>query len=72
MPSLSTHEVFVSDPVREQYEALPYPPRDPRDEAKRLVIGSPSHLAELNHRALPDYFRSLRAGQHRHSGDRPG
>ena len=27
----------MSDPVHEHYEALPYPPRDPRDEAKRLV-----------------------------------
>jgi SAM-dependent methyltransferase len=39
----------MTDPVHAQYEALPYPPRDPRDEVKRLVIGSPSHLAELNH-----------------------
>ncbi len=35
--------------VREQYEAYPYPARDPRDEAKRLITGSPSHLDELNH-----------------------
>ena len=32
-----------------QYEAYPYPQRDPRDEAKRLVIGSPSHLREIDH-----------------------
>ncbi|WP_426954962.1 class I SAM-dependent methyltransferase [Muricoccus radiodurans] len=32
-----------------QYEALPYPARDPRDEAKRLVVGSPSHLLEVDH-----------------------
>ena len=32
-----------------QYEAYPYPKRDPRDEAKRLVIGSPSHLREIDH-----------------------
>ncbi len=31
-----------------QYEAYPYPKRDPRDEAKRLVIGSPSHLREID------------------------
>jgi SAM-dependent methyltransferase len=44
-----------------QYEAYPYPQRDPRDEAKRLIIGSPSHLREVDHwvfgarrsRALP-------------------
>lgn len=32
-----------------QYEAYPYPKRDPRDEAKRLVVGSPSHLREIDH-----------------------
>ncbi len=32
-----------------QYEAYPYPKRDPREEAKRLVIGSPSHLREIDH-----------------------
>jgi SAM-dependent methyltransferase len=32
-----------------QYEAMPYPKRDPRDEAKRLVIGSPGHLREIDH-----------------------
>jgi SAM-dependent methyltransferase len=32
-----------------QYEAYPYPARDPREEAKRLVIGSPSHLREVDH-----------------------
>ncbi len=51
-----------------QYEAYPYPQRDPRDEAKRLVIGSPSHLREIDHwvfgatrsRATP--LRALVAG----------
>jgi SAM-dependent methyltransferase len=37
------------DNVRAQYEALPYPPRDPRDEAIRLITGTPSHLLEVNH-----------------------
>ena len=32
-----------------QYEAYPYPARDPREEAKRLVVGSPSHLREVDH-----------------------
>ncbi len=32
-----------------QYEAYPYPERDPRDEARRLIIGSPSHLREIDH-----------------------
>lgn len=32
-----------------QYEAYPYPPRDPRDEAKRLIVGSPGHLREIDY-----------------------
>ncbi len=32
-----------------QYEAYPYPRRDPRDEAKRLIVGSPGHLLEIDH-----------------------
>jgi SAM-dependent methyltransferase len=54
--------------VLAQYEAYPYPAREPRDEAKRLITGSPSALAEVNHYlfagrhdfALP--FRALVAG----------
>ena len=58
----------MSDPVRQQYELLPYPARDPRDEAKRLIEGSPSHLLELNHylfagaRDFAKPFRALVAG----------
>ena len=37
------------DAVRLQYETYPYPERDPADEARRLVVGSPSHLLEMNH-----------------------
>jgi len=37
------------DDVRAQYEALPYPPRDPREEAVRLITGTPSHILEVNH-----------------------
>lgn len=37
------------DDVQAQYEALPYPPRDPRDEAIRLITGTPSHILEINH-----------------------
>lgn len=58
----------MNDAVRAQYEAHPYPPRDPADEANRLVAGSPGHLLEINHFlfagkrdfALP--FRVLAAG----------
>lgn len=39
----------MTDAVRAQYEAYPYPARDPRDEDKRLLTGSPSHLDEINH-----------------------
>ncbi len=51
-----------------QYEAYPYPKRDPRDEARRLIIGSPSHLREIDHwvfqaaRPAPQPLRALVAG----------
>lgn len=32
-----------------QYEAYPYPKRDPREEARRLIVGSPGHLREIDH-----------------------
>ena len=35
--------------LAEQYEAYPYPRRDPRDEAKRLIVGSPGHLREIDY-----------------------
>lgn len=35
--------------VTDQYEALPYPARDPKDEKKRLITGSPSHPYEIDH-----------------------
>ncbi|MBV8094956.1 MAG: class I SAM-dependent methyltransferase, partial [Acetobacteraceae bacterium] len=31
-----------------QYEAYPYPQRDPKDEPKRLIVGSPGHLREID------------------------
>jgi SAM-dependent methyltransferase len=58
----------MSDKVRQQYELLPYPARDPREEAQRLIEGSPSHLLELNHylfagaRDFSRPFRALVAG----------
>lgn len=56
------------DTIRAQYEAYPYPARDPRDEKKRLIVGSPSWLDEVVHylfagrweEARP--FRALVAG----------
>ena len=48
----------TDDAVRQQYEELPYPARDPADEAKRLIVGSPSHLLEIEHYV----FAGRRAG----------
>ncbi|MEX1035167.1 MAG: methyltransferase [Sneathiella sp.] len=54
--------------VKRQYEVLPYPPRDPKDEKKRLIEGSPSHLDEINHylfagkRDFKRPFKALVAG----------
>ena len=54
--------------LRAHYEAYPYPPRDPADETKRLITGSPSHLDEVNHylfAGTADFtkpFRALIAG----------
>jgi SAM-dependent methyltransferase len=39
----------VTGRVREQYEAYPYPQRDPADEKKRLIVGSPSDMREIDH-----------------------
>lgn len=62
----------ASDPadaqLAAQYEAFPYPARDARDEAKRLVVGSPSHLREIDHwifggqRPASQPLRALMAG----------
>jgi SAM-dependent methyltransferase len=35
--------------LAQQYETYPYPARDPKEEAKRLIIGSPSHLREIDY-----------------------
>jgi SAM-dependent methyltransferase len=54
--------------LAEQYEAYPYPARNPREEAGRLLIGSPSHLREIDHwvfagrRGRPTPLRALVAG----------
>ena len=39
----------MSDPVAEQYEAYPYPARNPHEEKSRLIDGSPSNLKEVDH-----------------------
>ncbi|WP_408874684.1 class I SAM-dependent methyltransferase [Granulibacter bethesdensis] len=47
------YAIFMNDStdrhLADQYEAFPYPQRDPRDETKRLIIGSPSHLKEIDY-----------------------
>jgi SAM-dependent methyltransferase len=54
--------------VEAQYEAYPYPERDPADEARRLIVGSPSHPVEIDHylfagrRDWTKPFRALVAG----------
>ena len=35
--------------VKDQYEAFPYPERDPEDERTRLITGSPSDPREIDH-----------------------
>ncbi|KGM89234.1 Methylase involved in ubiquinone/menaquinone biosynthesis [Roseovarius mucosus DSM 17069] len=50
--------------VKAQYEAFPYPARDPADEAKRLITGSPSHVLEIDHflfQGRRDWSKPLRA-----------
>ncbi len=54
--------------VKAHYEALPYPARDPRDEDRRLIVGSPGNIHEINHylfagkRDFSKPFRVLIAG----------
>lgn len=54
----------MTESVRQHYESYPYPRRDPAEEADRLIIGSPSHLAEIDHylfRGASDLSRPFRA-----------
>ena len=54
--------------VKEQYEALPYPPRNPQDELKRLVKTDAENLVAINHNCFAgkqtfnNDFRVLVAG----------
>lgn len=54
--------------VQDQYDAYPYPERDPEEEKKRLITGSPSHPVEIDHflfsgkRDWSRPFRALVAG----------
>ena len=49
--------------VKQQYEELPYPPRNPADEARRLVRTVGDDLVELNHHCFAgrrDFRRDFR------------
>lgn len=58
----------MSDKVRDHYACYPYPARDPEAEKERLIVGSPSHLLEIDHylfggrRNFAAPFRALVAG----------
>ena len=64
-PELKDSELQDSA-VADQYLAYPYPARNPADEKKRMIEGSPSRLAEVEHYLfqgrLPSPFRALVAG----------
>ena len=51
-----------TDPVRRQYEALPYPPRAPSEERRRIVRSSLASLAEVSHYAFGGRFRATFCG----------
>ena len=42
-------DASINDPVRHQYEAYPYPLRDPEDERIRLLVRGPEFLPQINH-----------------------
>lgn len=44
--------------LAEQYEFYPYPERNPLDEKKRLFIGSPSHLNEVDYWVFGGYRKA--------------
>jgi SAM-dependent methyltransferase len=49
-PVYSRHMTDATDAqLAAQYEAFPYPRRDPREEARRLIVGSPGHLREIDY-----------------------
>jgi len=49
--------------VKQQYEELPYPPRDPADETRRLVLATSGNLLVINHHCFGgrrDFRRGFR------------
>lgn len=65
---LTTESPNTLGAVQRHYEALPYPPREPADERRRLVRTTGDSLVELNHhcfggrRTFRDGFRALVVG----------
>lgn len=49
MKTASAPLTDVTPVVRQQYEAYPYPARNPADEKQRLITGSPSALLQIQH-----------------------
>jgi SAM-dependent methyltransferase len=62
------NQTMTTSTVKQQYEELPYPPRDPADERQRLLHTVGDDLTELNHycfkgkQNFQDHFRCLVAG----------
>lgn len=49
MKTAATPLTDVTPIVRQQYEAYPYPARNPADEKSRLITGSPSAVLQIQH-----------------------
>ena len=47
--SKTATDISQNQAVQEQYVTYPYPMRSPKDEAHRLITGSPSFLPEITH-----------------------
>ncbi|GAB3593339.1 class I SAM-dependent methyltransferase [Acetobacter peroxydans] len=46
---MTTPDDLLDSSLTAQYESYPYPERSAKDESKRLLIGSPSHLKEIDY-----------------------
>lgn len=46
---MTTPDDLLDFSLTAQYESYPYPERSAKDESKRLLIGSPSHLREIDY-----------------------
>ena len=46
---MTTSDDLLDSSLTAQYESYPYPERSAKEESKRLLIGSPSHLREIDY-----------------------